>query len=301
LVRLVNRQTYDQVFVLTRSVTTFPDDPVQDEVFETMTNADNLFLAFGTDGIVPFQLAELSDIRIATFYYHQNNIAINSFSSEFGADFLTFNADGSGTTGRRNFAFDWQIDTDGVADVTFANGDSNRFVRFGFEGNFSRTVIVGSMTNGLEGVNFGRMIEYDGVSAFTEPMLVNRRYRALFSVIQQQFDFDFDFLFLPGGTGCRRAPIPQPLQWASTPENFMDSYLFQIPSTPTVVTQRRVWEALAVVPGIMGDRYWVIENLEFSDFVDPNFPFTDPTVTPGRINSYEFIQDLTGVLDPCGP
>lgn len=51
----------------------------------------------------------------------------------------------------------------------------------------------------------------------------------------------------------------------------------------------------------MGDRYWVIENLEIGDFVNPNFPFTDPTVTPGRINSYQFIQDLTGVFDPCAP
>lgn len=81
----------------------------------------------------------------------------------------------------------------------------------------------------------------------------------------------------------------------------MDSFLFQLTSSPTVATQRRAWEALAVVPGIMGDRCWVIENLGIGDFVNPNFPFTDPTVPPGRINSYEFIQDLTGVFDPCAP
>jgi hypothetical protein len=299
LIRLVQGVTYDQVFVLTRTVTTFPDDPVPDEVFETMANSDNLFVAFGTDGIVPFQAADLSGAQIATYYYHQNNNSIGLNSPDLGADFLTFNAGGTGTTNRRNFVFDWQIDTDGVADVTFTNGDSNRFVRFGFEGSFTRTVIIGSMTNGSERTTFGRMIEHDGVSAFTDSMLVNRRYRGLFSVIEQ--DFEFDFLFLPGGTGCRRSPTPQTLEWASTPENFMDSYLFQLPSTPTIPTQHRVWEALAVVPGILGDQYWVIENLEISDFVNPNFPFTDPTVTPGRINSYEFIEDLTGVFDPCAP
>ena len=299
LVRLVNGQTYDQVFVLTRTVTTFPDDPVPDEVIETMANANNLFLSFGADGIVPFQTAELSGARIASYYYHQNNNSIGLNASDLGADFLAFNAGGTGTSDRRNFAFNWQIDADGVADVTFANGDNNRFVRFGFEGSFSRAVIIGSLTTGSQATIFGRMIEDDGITAFTEPMLVNRRYRGLFSVIEQQFDFDF--LFLPGGTGCRISGIPQPLQWTSTPENFMDSFLFQLTSDPTVATQRRAWEALAVVPGIMGDRYWVIENLEISDFVNPNFPFTDPAVTPGRINSYEFIQDLTGVPDPCGP
>ena len=299
LVRLVNGQTYDQVFVLTRTVTTFPDDPVPDEVFETMANADNLFLSFGADGIVPFQMAELSGARIASYHYHQNNNSLGLNTSDLGADFLTFNAGGTGTSDRRNFAFNWQIDADGVADVTFANGDNDRFVRFGFEGSFSRAVIIGSLTTGSQATIFGRMFEDDGITAFTEPMLVNRRYRGLFSVIQQ--DFDFDFLFLPGGTGCRISGIPQPLQWASTPENFMDSYLFQLASNPTVATQRRAWEALAVVPGIMGDRYWVIETLEASDFVNPNFPFVDPAATPGRINSYEFIQDLTGVFDPCAP
>jgi hypothetical protein len=66
-------------------VTTFPDDPVSDEIFETTANGNNLFVAFGTDGIVPFQAAELSGARIASFYYHQNNVAISSFSSEFDA------------------------------------------------------------------------------------------------------------------------------------------------------------------------------------------------------------------------
>ena len=300
LIRLVQGSIYDQVFALTRTVTTFPDDPVADEVSESMADGNNLNLAFGPDGIVPFVPAELSDTRIATSYFHQNNDSIGLNASNLGADFLTFDANGTGVTDRRNFAFDWAIDADGIADIAFANGDNNRLVRFRDDGEISRAVLIGTQTNGVSDTLMVEVIEYDGVSVFSEAMLLNRRYRGLFSVIEQQFDFDF--LFLPGGTGCRRAPTSQTLQWASTPEGFMDSYLFQIPSSPTVATQRRAWEVITVVPGTLGDnRYWVIENLDLSDFVNPNFPFTDPTVTPGRINSYEFIQDLTGVFDPCAP
>jgi len=33
--------------------------------------------------------------------------------------------------------------------------------------------------------------------------------------------------------------------------------------------------------------------------IDPAFPWQDPAATLGRMNAYEFIQDLTGQADPC--
>ena len=81
----------------------------------------------------------------------------------------------------------------------------------------------------------------------------------------------------------------------------MDSFLFLDNFDPPLAFQRRSWQALTVVvPGTLGNRYWVIENLDFAFQLDPNFVFSDPTVTPGRINSYEFIEDLTGQVNPCG-
>ena len=216
--------------------------------------------------------------------------------------FLTFNSNGTGSTDRRNFVFSWEIDADGIADVTFANGDNNRYVRVRDDGGISRVIIVVAQANGKTAAHMFEAIAYDGVSAFTEAMLLNRRYRGLFVIVDPVDPvFDFDYLFLPGGTGCRRvATSPQRLEWTSTPENFMDSFLFRDAFSPPIVLQRRAWEAITVVPGILGDRYWVLELADFS-FGDDTYVFADPAVTPGRINAYEFIEDLTGVMDPCAP
>ena len=80
----------------------------------------------------------------------------------------------------------------------------------------------------------------------------------------------------------------------------MDSFLFSFFFDPTLASQRRAWEAITVVPGILGDRYWVLELADFSDGTD-TYVFADPAVTPGRINAYEFIEDLTVAIDPCAP
>lgn len=298
LVRLVNGTPYDQVYVLARTLTTFPDDPVPDEIMESARDENSLFLGFRNDGIVPFQPAELSGARIATYYVRENNNSIGLANPDLGADFLTFNSNGTGSTDRRNFVFSWEIDADGIADVTFANGDNNRYVRVRDNGGISRVINVVAQANGKTAAHMFEAVAYDGVSAFTEAMLLNRRYRGLFAIVDPVFDFDY--LFLPGGTGCRRAPSPQRLEWTSTLENFMDSFLFSDIDSPPIVRQRRAWEVITVVPGILGDRYWVLELADFSDFTD-TYVFADPAVTPGRINAYEFIEDLTGVMDPCAP
>jgi hypothetical protein len=115
----------------------------------------------------------------------------------------------------------------------------------------------------------------------------------------------FDYIFLPGGTGCRLVGSDennvssQPISWVSTALNRMDSvrpYTFD----PTVVNDRRGWQAIDVDPGIFGDRYWVIENADFNLTGDNTYVFTDPEVTPGRINAYEFVENVAGQPDPCG-
>lgn len=80
----------------------------------------------------------------------------------------------------------------------------------------------------------------------------------------------------------------------------MDLFMFTS-FRPNVASQRRSWQAVAVVPGEQGDRYWVIENLDFGNQTrDPNYEYADPLTTPGRMNSYEFVEDLTGQVDACG-
>ena len=119
-----------------------------------------------------------------------------------------FDASGTGTTNRRNFVFGWEIDADGVADITFANGDNTRIARFGTDLGFSRTVIIGSLANGSENTRFGRVFEPDGVPSFADAMLLNRRYSNSRSIVDP--NFTFDFLFLPGGIGFRGPPLSLP-------------------------------------------------------------------------------------------
>jgi len=314
IIRLVNGFTSEQVFVLKRTRTTFPDDPVPDEVIEDQPGPNAVRLAFRDAGILPVDPVDVAGDRIATYYYHQDNNSIGLNEAELGADFLTFNADGSGVTQRRAFAFSWVSNVDGSLGVQFDNGDSNRYVVYSEDGDVAQAILIGTLATGVTRTLAAEALDFDGVSEFSEPMLTDRRYRGLFAVFGQDEFFDgtsfnvFDYLFLPGGHGCRQTgttDIPdaigaQRFEWESTPENYMDLFRFSA-FAPTIPQVRRSWQAIAVTPGIQGDRYWLIENADFGNFAaDPNFVFTDPTVTPGRINSYEFIEDLEGQFDPCG-
>jgi hypothetical protein len=117
----------------------------------------------------------------------------------------------------------------------------------------------------------------------------------------------FDFLFLPDGTGCRIVDGPiyggtpnlSRFEWVSTPDNRMDGIRKWLPD-PSIEVARRSWEAATTIPGAIGDQYFVVENLEINSGLVPGYIFDDPTVTPGRMNNYEFIEDITGIFDPCG-
>ena len=311
IIRLSLGQTSDQVIVLLRRVTEFPDDPLPTETVEDVPGPDTVYLAFRSDGILPIDPVDIIDDQIATSYFHQDNGGIGLNDPEFGSDFLTFNADGTGATARRAFGFDWAIEN-GVLAIVFDNGDRNEFVVYSESGDVTDLIVIGELQSGINRVRPGEALGFDGVSEFSEDMLNDRHYRGLFAVFgEREIDvgipFDiFDFLFLPGGGGCRQVGSTdpsfgissRPLQWVSTPENYMDSQLTLPDGT---VFQRRSWQAIGVVPGLLGDRYWVIENLDTEiGSGDPNYVSPDPTVTPGRINSYEFIDDLTGTVDPCG-
>lgn len=305
LVRLADNLVTDQVLVLGTSRTTYPDDPLPDEVFEATPNTAGVFLAFGNDGIIPVEPADIVGNRIALHYFHADNAGILFFDPDYGADVLTFNADGSGATQRRGLDFTWSIDALGAVSVDFPNGDSNRYLLFD-DSDIAQAVLVGSVAGEAAKALTTRVIDSDGAPEFTDAMLEDRRYRGVFAIVDPEFNqLDvFDFLFQPGGTGCRITGFegdnfPRRMEWQSTADNFMDSFLF-ISADPDSHYQRRAWQAIRVVPGILGDRYWVIELLDLNSFLDPNYQYADPATTPGRINAYEFIEDIGGQFDPCG-
>ena len=307
IVRLSDGIDTDQVLILATVRTTYPDDPLPDEVVENTVSPYLVYLTFSDEGIIPVEPADIAGDRIALTYFHADNgvgVGVQSDTTQ-GADLLTFNADGSGVTQRRGFDFTWSIDTLGAVSVDFPNGDSNRYLLFD-DSDAARAVLVGSVAGGATKALTTSAIESDGVTEFTSAMLEDRRYRAVWAIIDpERFQLDvFDFLFQPGGTGCRITGvdgqnIPRRMEWQSTPENFMDSFLFI--GGFDFSYQRRAWQAIRVEPGILGDRYWVIEVPDFGNNVlDPNYVFADPTTTPGRISAYEFIEDIGGQFDPCG-
>lgn len=303
LIRLAQGLMSDQVIVLRTIRRTFPDSPgMADEVIEDQPGPDNVYLTFGPDGILPVDIEDLAGNQIAIYYYHQDNDTTSLIDTDYGIDFLFFNADGTGVTTRRGFAFAWAVDADGIVTILFDNGDTTRYFRYSNDGEISQAVAVGVLANGTTKTSNSEAIEYDGVSEFAESMLLNRRFRPLFSVIDQEVVFDF--LFLPGGDGCVISDFGfgediRRFIWGSAPDNEMDLFQFAR-SDPSLAVLRRAWEAITVLPGILGDRYWVIELLDVNDFQDPNFELADPVVTPGRLNAYEFIEDLTGQVNPCG-
>ena len=305
IVRLADGIDVDQALILETRRTTYPDDPLPDEVVESAPSPNAVYLTFTDEGIIPVEPADIADTQIALYYFHGENDSAGLTSEELGADVLTFDANGSGVTQRRGFDFTWSIDALGAVDVEFSNGDSNRYLVFDTS-DIGRALLIGSVAGGTLRAYTTDAIELDG-NEFTEAMLQDRRYRAVFAIVDPTFSQldTFDFLFQSGGTGCRITGFqgenfPRRMEWESTPENFMDSFLFLSPDSD-IGYQRRAWQAIRVEPGILGDRYWVIEVPDFGNSIeDPNYVYADPATTPGRITAYEFVEDIGGQLDPCG-
>jgi len=300
--RLTEGVDGDQTLVLERRVTDYPDEPELDqEISGDIIGPDRMFLAVRSENLQQFSVADVAGEKIAAAYFHQSNNSPHSYIPEFATDFLTFNPDGTGISDRQLLTFVWTINNGGAIVIRFANGDESKIVRYSQDNVVVHTIVVGRMANGESKVGNSELIEYDGVSDFSEQNLLNRRYRAVYSLSDP--DFDQDFLFLDGGAGCVvNASDGQEyfyvVDWSLTAANTVDFYRYYSwePNAPLF---RRAWEIVAVEAGQFGDRYWVIENRELNGNLDPAFVFLDPAATPGRMNSYEFIQDLTGQANPC--
>ena len=301
--RLGDGISMDPVLILERVVTTYPNNPeLPDSVEEPIVNATSIFTAFRAEDLRPFTASEIVGTTVAAGYHHSGNATTHVFRRQFGVEPLSFYVNGSGITDRTLRTFVWTIDEDGALEVRFANGDTTRILRYSQDSLAAQTLILGYLADGTASVIGSEQVMFDGVSEFGEAMLVNRRYRSIGAVIDNELEA-FDFLHFPGGEGCRIMIYDgqqsfADIEWWSTASNTMDSWRYH-PGEPAP-WNRRAWELIAIETGIFGDRYWVIENLEVSDF-DPAYPWDDPAVTPGRINAYEFIQDLTGQTNPCGP
>lgn len=298
VLRISNTPRFDQVFVLPTTVTTYPDDPLPDEIIEQLPDLDSVFLAFSDDEQLPFDTAALTSTPVAVTYSHRENASVGWVSESFGTDLLTFNSDSSGFTQRRGFIFSWQQNQNGGLDIEFENGDTNRYMRYDGAGgstevyqavHVSRTATEGSVARAFY------LVESDGVTEFTDNQIANRRYEIDLG------DFVLAWAFLPDGAGCRNPDgdfTPIPLLWESSAERYMDYIAYS--STDFIIPrERRSWQAVRVEPGILGPRYWVIENVEFTAF-DPAYVFVEPEFTPGRLNAYEFTDDLGDNVDPCG-
>ena len=297
LLRISDTPTFDQVFVLATTVTTFPDDPLPDEISEQLPDLDNVFLAFSDEGQLPFDTDVLTRRPVAVTYSHRDNASVGMINENFGSDLLTFNADGIGFTQRRGFLFNWHQNQTGSLNIEFENGDTNRYL--GYEGaevsaEVSKAIMVSRTGGGDFQARASFLVESDGVTMFTEDQLTNRLYGVL-------DDFGlFGFGFLPDGRGCRFSSFGAfgPFLWESSAERYMD-YIRYRSSSFITPRERRSWQAVRVEPGNLGPRYWVIETFEVAGF-DPAFVFAEPDLTPGRLNTYEFIDDLSDDVDPCG-
>lgn len=304
--RLGDGISMDPVLLLKRVVTTYPINPeLPDSVEEVIASPTRVYTAFRAEDLRPFTASEIVGTTVAAGYHHGANATTHNFRPQYGIEPLSFFANGSGITDRTLRAFVWTIDEDGALVVRFANGDTTTILRYSQDGLAGQNLIRGDLADGTASIIGGEMVKFDGVSEFSEAMLVNRRYRSVGAVIDNELEA-FDFLHFPGGEGCRIMIYDgeqsfADIEWWSTASNTMDSMRYY-PSEPAAPWNRRAWELIAIESGIFGDRYWVIENLEVSDFdLAYDWDWDDPAVTPGRINAYEFIQDLTGQTNPCDP
>ena len=173
---------------------------------------------------MPYLDSEISGNQIAFEYFHQDNNAESTSLAEFGADVMTFNADGSGQTARREFGFAWLIDPAGKLIVTFDNGDSNTYARFsaGFP---DPSVVVGRFGSTAGSRNSVSVAPTDG-SVFSNTNVDNQKFRSAFQIVDPDPEGNFgvprfDFTFLNDGTGCRDAGFLRPATWEINPEGYL--------------------------------------------------------------------------------
>lgn len=306
IVRIAVGVQTDQVLIGTTAVTRFPDHvgvlPDETQVFPP--TPDSGFLAFGLDGILPYTAAELANRTYVQDYFHTDNQSVGLIDQARGADLLSFAPGGTGITSRRGFAFTWSIDPDGVLTIDFPNGDASSYVRFARIDNdlVARGLLIGRWDEASVSIRDTNIITSNAPLQFSEAELVDRKYRSSAVIVDNSalLSFDlgrFDFNFFEDGVGCLdNFGFPAEFVWSVDSNGYMVLQRFFDDKFGPVQFRQRSWLPIVTVPGIQGTRYWVLENLDL-DYLAPGFP-TDPTVTPGRVNFYEVVQDLTGNQPP---
>ena len=301
IVRLVNGYTSDQVMVLKRTVTTYPDNPaLPDEVFQDTASQFRIRYSFRPSGAIPLTLADIENNEYLLYYFHEGNEALGIYNAKIGADLLEFEPGGSGNTQRRNLPFSWSLDADGKLTVAFANGDTNNYVVYAGGGGVLQILAFGESGTTSETFGLGtEMVEADDASVLDSARMTNRKIRFLSSILADDGN-DIDYIFLPGGIGCRLfADVPaNPITWQILQGNILD--LRRYTYTNTVDPRlRRSWQGIRTVPGILGDRLWTINTADFRPFIGGQEDYQDPTTNPGRLLAFEDIEDVTGQADPC--
>ncbi|MFK8017318.1 MAG: Ig-like domain-containing protein [Gammaproteobacteria bacterium] len=289
--RVIDGVLADHVFVKPVVRTTVPDVPlIPDEVTLATSNRTTAELAFDGPNAFPASTADLSGTGQVLSFYHRDNASEGSFDVRRGVDTLDFNADGTGASRRRGFGFSWVVSADAL-DVTFSNGDVNRFEYLfddydGLASLIVRSDLVGEPTITSRSLMLGR----DETQAFDLPQIENVRFRsdlATRSTATSTFRV-FDFMFEPGGVACRN-PGNAGSEWVYSLQDGRMDLLRTFTFDPLQFISR-TWEPVQA----RADGYWVMETFQFGN----DEPVVNPAVTPGRLNFYSIEQLLAGNLRP---
>ena len=303
LKRIVSGVASDQVFqtdTFTRSA--ISDCGIAEETTVQEPDPENTFLAVNDSQIIPVDPVELVDGPFVIEFLNVDNENEATNDSRFGADFVSFNGDGTGSTQRSGYNFTWSIDAAGRVNVLFDNGDKNQYVVIAEdEGPITRTVLIADLTNAIGGpaqkAISALAVEPDGMSEFDDAVLTDHRFRSLFVILApEQFGNTFDFLFEDGGTGCRIFDnFYNPFVWDALDDRVEMTRFFG--HDPSIIQRVRTWEGAATVIGTLGNRIWLIENFDFNFEANPVYDAT-PETEVGRINAYEDLGDFTGNNPP---
>ncbi|MFK8029940.1 MAG: Ig-like domain-containing protein [Gammaproteobacteria bacterium] len=295
ITRLRDGVLADFAVVSKPSFFSFPEFPELDNiVINTEKNIEGARTVIDSDSALPFTASELAGTGVAMDHYHQNNQSEGvNLDDRRGFDTLDFVADGTGTSRRRGFAFNWEVFASGELSIVFANGDINRYKKlFNAVEGTSVTNLLYQVAGESEASRRAYVVPRNEADAFDSSMLPGKTYRS-FAATGGTFSLPvnsvFDFVFSNGGEACR-GPDSTISNWAWEVVDGRLELLRTFTSSDTAFLARS-WEPIRIV----GDRYWVIETLQLEN---SGGPAADASVTPGRMNIYELRHDSVGNSRP---
>ncbi len=288
LLRVREGLAADHVVMSFSGFSNFPDYPqLGDTPTSTPFNVGLARVMFDESASFPFTPLALAGSGLAVDYFHQNNQSEGTLVDEFGFDTLDFEGDGTGSTRRRGFAFDWEILATGELSVVFANGDAARYRRL-MSG--EDQTHIGNLYYNLAGtgekLNRTYFVPRDEAAGFDTASLLDRSFRSALATTNTFTTSGlrvFDFVFSDAGVACRNPDSPFSTWTWSIVDGRME--LFRQLSEFSPAFFSRTWQPLRIA----GNRYWVVETLQTS--FDGSDPVVDASVTPGRLNRYTFEHD----------